>query len=218
MSESAFVKSVVEDYAKSGYRVTTNPRPDQLPAALADVGADLIARGDKETIAVQIKRRDELYDLMETRSLAERVEQTPGWRLDVVVAPANGDGDVPLYGTELDARRIQELVDEAEAGLNAGALRSAFLVAWAATEASMRDVARRTGLLTEREAPGFVLKTLYSNGVISREEYEEVQRHYRVRSAIVHGLEPAALAEADVRSLLEFAERLRSAETADVGP
>lgn len=214
MSESDFVRTVVEDYTKSGYHVTTHPKPDQFPAALADVGADLIARGATETVAVQIKRRNELYDLADVRQLAERVEATPGWRLHVVVMPANGDGEVPRYGSELDARRLQQLVDEAEAGLGAGAVRAAFLVAWAAAEASMREAARRAGLLAGREAPRLVLDTLYSNGLISRDEFEAAQRHYRVRSALVHGLEPPAVGEDDVRSLLRFVGQLRDVEPA----
>lgn len=218
MTHSDFIQKVAEDYTRSGYRVTTRPGPDQLPPVLAGVGVDLIARDAKETVAVQVKRRAELYDLIDVRELAERVEATAGWRLHVVAAPGNGDGEVPEYGEELDSRRIQELVQEAESGLAAGSLRSAFLVAWAAAEASMREAARRTGVLTEREAPRFVLKTLYANGLISREDYDDLQRHYRVRSALVHGLEPPTLTEADVRSLLRFVGEMQNLETAGAAP
>src|SRR5437867_1679242 len=139
MKKSDFMKKVIEEYTKTGYRVLAAPGPEQLPEGISNLHIDLIARNDKENVVVQVKQRDELVDLDDTRQLAERVEATPGWRFHLVAGPAaNGDGEVPEYGTELDSQRIQQLVDEAEAGLATGALRSAFLVAWAAAEASMR--------------------------------------------------------------------------------
>jgi hypothetical protein len=178
---------------------------------------DLIAIGDKEQVAVQIKRRNEPYELEDVRRLADRVEATPGWRLHVVAMPEKWEQDVPRDNTDLDERDLHQLVEEAESALNIGSLDSALLWAWAAVVASMRKAAYKSRLVTDREAPSFVLKTLYSIGLISREDYDDVQRCYGVRNALVHGLEPPAFTVADVRFLLDFAATLRNCEAVGVG-
>jgi len=218
MTELEFTKKVAEDYERAGYSVVVQPDPGQLPAVFADVRVDLLARRGAETVAVEVKRRDELYDLADVSALAGRVENMPGWRLDVVVLPADETGDMPAQSTEPDPDQIQALVAEAEAGLRAGAVRSALLVAWAASEAAMREAARRGGLAVDREPPGFVLKTLFANGIVSREEYDRGQRSSRVRNALAHGYEPPAFVPADVRWLLDFSRRLLSPEAVGTGP
>jgi hypothetical protein len=213
MSESEFLEKTIEGYSKLGYHVVTAPTADQLPPALSTAGADLIATNHKEQVAVQIKRRNEGYDLEEVRRLADRVEATPGWRLHVVAMPATWEVDVPRDGTDLDPEKIQQFAEKAESELNLGALDSALLWAWAAVAASMLRAAHASGLLSEREPPSFVLKTLYSNGLIAREDYDAAQKSYRVRNALVHGVESPAFTAADVRFLLDFAGRLQNSET-----
>ena len=216
MTELDYIKKLASEYEQEGYLVTLRPAPTELPTDLVDRGVDLVARRGSETVAVQVKRRDELYDLADVGRLADQVRAASGWQLDVVVMPA--EGDESPQGTESDPERIQALVAEAEVGLQSGAVRSAFLVAWAASEAAMRAAARRGGLVIDRAPPSTVLVSLYSNGIVSREEYDRGQRYSRVRNALAHGYEPPAFAPADVRYLLDFSQRLLSPEAVGTGP
>jgi hypothetical protein len=215
MDRADFLKKVGDQYAQAGYAVVANPAPPDLPASLVGLGINLIARKGRETVAVQIKARDELYDLTQS-PVAERVEAIPGWSLDTVVLPANGDESPE--GAESDPEQIHALVAEAEVGLKSGAVRSAFLVAWAASEAAMREAARRGGLAIDREPPGVLLRSLYSNGLVTREEYDRGEQYSRVRNALAHGYEPQAFGPADVRFLMAFSQRLLSPEAVGTGP
>ncbi len=212
MDQREFLEKIGEDYRKEGYLVLTHPDQDQLPQHLGDLRLDLLARRGEEVVAVQVKSRDQLYDLQDLQQLAERVEGEPGWRLDVVVFPPKGGVEVPRDGAEPGVGHIQSLAEEATRALGAGVLRAAFLLAWAAVEAAMRAAARREGLAIDREVPPFVLKTLYSNGLISREDYNRVEQCFQVRNALVHGFAPSKFESADVEFLLDFARRLLSPE------
>lgn len=212
MKETEYLAKLRDQYMKSGYRVVEEPFNGQLPDTFADSNIRMLAIKGGETVAVRVKRQDEITDLDELRRFAEQVEKTPGWSLDFVSVPRNGTLDVPATAAELNARQIELVIKEAEDGLSAGLRRSAFLMAWTAVEASMRELARRSDLLTERESPTLVLETLYTYGLVSREDYEQIRDHYALRSALIHGVETKPIAAADVRNLIEFVGRLKEAE------
>src|SRR5437762_608058 len=114
--------------------------------------------------------------------------------------------------SELGVSHIQALAEEASRALAVGVTRASFVIAWAAVEATMRAAARREGIAIDRELPLFVLKTLYSNGIISREDYDRVEHCFHVRNALVHGFAPPNFEATDVEFLLDFAKRLLSPE------
>ncbi len=212
MDKRAFLEKIGEDYRREGYVVITQPDKDHLPQHLGDLGIDLLARRGQEVVAVQVKSRDQLYDLHDLQQSAERLNAEPGWRLDIVVFPPEGGVEIPRDGAEPGVGHIQSLAAEASRALGVGVLRAAFLLAWAAVEAAMREAARREGMAMDREVPHFVLKTLYANGIISREDYDRIENCFSVRNALVHGFAPPAFEAGDVEFLLDFARRLQSPE------
>lgn len=212
MNEHEFLEKAVEQYQKEGYSVITHPNKDELPPALGELEIGLVARRGNEAVAVQFKRRDQLYDLNGLPHAVERMHLEPGWRLDLVVFPPEGGIEVPRDGSEPDAGYIQFLIEEARQALGLGVTHAAFLIAWAAAEAAMREAARGGGLAIDREVPSFVLKNLYSAGIISREDYDRVGQCLQVRNALVHGFAPPRFAAADVEFLLAFTNQLRHPE------
>jgi hypothetical protein len=212
MDERDFLEKISEHYRKEGYVVISHPGKDHLPDHLGDLGIDLLARRGDQAVVVQIKSRDKLYDLNGLDELAGRVKLEPGWRLDVVVFPPEGGVEVPPDGVRLGVGEIQSLADEASRALAAGLIRASFVIAWSAVEAAMREAAQREGIQMDRETPSFILKSIYSNGTISREDYGSVGKCFHVRNALVHGFAPPAFEAADVEFLVSFARRILSPE------
>jgi hypothetical protein len=215
MNEQAFLEKLARDYQSEGYAVITHPDKDHLPAELADFGIDMLAQRSGETAAIRLKSRHQLVDLNDLQGLSERLKSQPGWRLEVIVFPPEGGVEVPRDGAEASIDYISSLVDEARIASAAGAVRAAFLLAWSSAEAAMRSAARRQGIVIDREIPRFVLKTLYSIGVISRDDYDRVERCLHVRNAVMHGFQPAKLEVADVEFLLDFTSRILDPEPAE---
>src|SRR2546422_712336 len=69
----------------------------------------------------------------------------------------------------------------------AGHLESGCVYAWAGLEAAMRRLANEAELYG-RSTPTELLATLYSNGFLSREEFDRLRNSLRVRTQVVHGL------------------------------
>jgi hypothetical protein len=206
----ASLEKIAEEYRRQGYDVVTSPRKQEL-GDLSNARINLIARRGKEVVAVRAMHRGELYDMQEIEALTRRVESRPGWRFDVVVAPPERHGEMPQNGAELGIADIRSLLEEAKTGLATGTIRSSFLIAWTAAEAAMRDAAKREGVAMGRDTPQFLNKTLYSNGLISRKDYDRVRRFLDMRNALAHGFGPPPVEPADVEFLLKLAKRLTKA-------
>jgi hypothetical protein len=166
---------------------------------------DLIAEKDGKCVVVEVKRRDELYEIS---PLAAAVDQLlPGWSYELVVYPPAGVDDIPLEDGEPSPDYVQSLLTEAEELVDHGKPRPAFLVAWSAVETAMRTAALREQLDIKDGAPLFVLNTLCAYGVIGQEDYDQVRQRLNERNRLVHGL-PAPSRPEDVRFMIDFARQL----------
>jgi hypothetical protein len=78
---------LAREYEKQGYQVLRYPSPEQLPEPLQGFSIALIAKGSDETIVVDVRSRPNLTlnGPADLRRLAEKVEELPGWRLNLVV-------------------------------------------------------------------------------------------------------------------------------------
>lgn len=178
---------VVREYEEQGYRVVRQPNQDELPDFLADFAPDLVAYGPEETVVVEVRSKSTLSGSADLTALTDAVNAVPGWRLDLVVTNPRSMPIVAAGTEELDRAEIQARVGAVRQLLRASQKEAAMLLAWSATEAALRLLARRQDIELERDHPSFIVKKLYSLGVLSREEYEVLQEGLRFRNSIVHG-------------------------------
>jgi REase_AHJR-like len=146
MTRHQVLDRVAERYRSEGYEVTkaaaTGALPIEIDHARNDV--DLIAHKGDEWVVVQVKRRDQLYEI---NPLAVAIKQDlPEWRYDLVVYPPDGVDEVPLEDGEPDPDYIESLFKEAQDLLASGMLRASLLIVWSATESAMRTSARRENI------------------------------------------------------------------------
>jgi len=117
--------------------------------------------------------------------------------------PVVGNGAEELDQTEIEARikAVRELwaIHQEDA---------AILLAWSAIEAAMRLVAKRESIELENDQPAFLLKKLFSLGLLSREDFGLFQEGMRFRSLIVHGYRSPRPEREFVSRLLRRVEEL----------
>ena len=216
MTKHEMLEKVAEKYRSEGYRVMMAAGPGVVPQPIDHLRDqfDLIAQKGQEYVAIEVKRRDQLHEIS---SVDLAVKQfLPGWSYDLVVYPPDGVDGLPLEDIEPSLEYVDSLLAEAQQSLDSDKPRAAFLLVWSAIESAMRSAARRESLEIRDGAPRFVLKTLYSNGVISYEDFDRLQRRLDERNRLAHGLLVDHLEPADVRSLIEFARQLQGATPASL--
>jgi uncharacterized protein YutE (UPF0331/DUF86 family) len=207
MSEEIELEKVAQQYRESGYEVFVHPKDAELPAFLSSLQPDMIVLNKSESVVVEVKSKLDLSTDHHLSYLAAVVNAQPGWRFDLVITNPWPD-EVLSESTERNVPEIESLIQTTEKLVANGELEAASLIAWSALEAAMRKVARKLAIPLENKYPQFVVNTLYSEGILSRTEYEQIQESMRIRNAIAHGLKFDKLQSQVPAFTIEVAERL----------
>ena len=197
----------IERLRAAGWEVVVGPGPDELPTALSDFQPDLVAhRGDEHAI-VEVKSRlvPPNLDLV---TLAERIADLPGWRLEFVYVP-----EEPAVAEPAQLRRWASTAAE----LAGSSPEAALLLSWAALEGLLHQLAQQRGVDTNQ--PGSLLAALASLGVLDDDEHDRLRRAMTARNALAHGRQGPPVEASHVRDLSllagRFADRAEDGESRD---
>lgn len=219
------LKEIVKQYEREGYAVYRHP--SSLPAFAAGFEPDLLAVRGGESVLVQVKQSRADVEADAGLSIrAGAINSQEGWRYDLIVLePYSILSKTARMAGEPTIEEINGMLKEPETmllmvplpeevsakspGINEGILRAAFLQAWAALEATMRNVTHKDGGEMELQ-PTVLIRQLYSAGRISLPEYHLIETNRQMRNSIVHGFGPISVHPNQVESLVGVARKLIS--------
>ena len=183
-SEYLLTRKTAEEYRSKGYEVLLEAPLDFMPGFTADL---LVRKGD-ETRVIEVKARPSLAADPKISELARLIESKPGWIFELVLVSEPEKLDSPEGARSFEAGKIQQRIEEAERSLQAKLPEAAFLLAWSASEAVIRELLTAQGVSSASiTSPGYVLDQGIYHGVISRDDYDALTRLRKYRNAIVHG-------------------------------
>jgi uncharacterized protein YutE (UPF0331/DUF86 family) len=217
-SVEAALERTAKPYRDEGYEVIVRPRGDQVPPFAAGFALDLIATRGNEGVIVVVKRnRIDLSRDPAVLRLAEIVDAQPRWRLDLVVL----EGVTALEKAALDAaepsdEQLAQILRTADELNDRGYSPSACVMAWGGLEAAMRrlqDEERPYGRTATE-----LMQTLYSNGFLTREQFDRLWEAHKIRDQVVHGLIPPEVDPELVRYVVEAAKSLMNEREAVLSP
>jgi len=201
--EQRRIREVAEGYRRRGYRVVVEPDPQSLPDFLTGFRPDILAESPEEEVIVEVKPTGAVSPDYWQR-LSETVLQHPGWRLELVVTDPLESGPRELLGEDEIRDSLDEAATQARAARRAAA---SFLLAWAATEGAMRLTAAKHNLELPDQNPGTLITRLYTDGLMEREDYDQLLLAQAQRNAVAHGFRREVTPE-DVERLRSIAERI----------
>ena len=212
-SEYLLTRKTAEEYRSSGYDVQLDASLDFFP----NFRADLLARKGDEVKVVEVKSRPSLAADPRISELAQLIESKPGWSFELVLVSEPEKVDSPIGTRAFEGEAILQRMGQAERSLGAGMPEAAFLLAWSACEAAMRELIAAEGISDVRiTSPRFILDQAVFRGVISREKYDYLAGMLKYRNAIVHGFDPGDFSVEFVTGLIETVRRINiSAAEAD---
>lgn len=205
------LKRVTDLYTRQGYQVTVHPRPEDLPEFAHDFRIEILAkRGDEGVLISAKKNRGGLAADSNLPRYAEITRTQKGWRYDLAVL----EGDDPTGPRGRNAREfsrddINKVLADAEKMVRLGFDRPGVITAWAALEGTMRMRLRAAGEEAGWGAmPRVMVNELYSSGIVSVDEFQELERAYELRNEIVHGFASPSPDSGVVQFLSDVARRL----------
>ena len=179
--------TLAKEYQSKGYEVIVGPTSEQLPDFLSGYHPDLLVKKGNEAFVVEVKTRTSLTKNPQVRDLARLLQARPGWKFDLVLVSEEERIDAPEDVIPLEREEIFRRLQESERLLDAGAVEAAILTAWATSEAAVRLLVTAEGIVLDRPIPVGVLKQAVMNGVISRDDYNFLERAMKYRNALAHG-------------------------------
>jgi hypothetical protein len=177
------VHDIAQSYRERGYRVLIQPGEEQLPEFLRPFHPDVVAEGAEESVVVAIKSPARPRAAEYWERLARSTREHPGWRFELVLEGGTGLPRLP----SLDQGEIEERLTEAQELVRLGKSTAALLTAWAAVEAALRLAAERSGTELPDYRPMTVIARLYMDGILGRDEYEELIQYLKLRNGAAHG-------------------------------
>lgn len=202
---------IASGYTAQGYQVVLRPKPDNLPAFARDFDVAIMAtRGVGGVLAAVKRNRDDVAGDPNLPRYAEFTADQPGWRFDLVILEGEGPmGRQPPDARDLSLGELGSALAEVSELTRGGFLRPAVVSAWAALEAAMRMRLRAAGESAGwGSMPRVMANELYSSGILSAQEFREIEKFSRLRNEIVHGFTSPTLDATTVQLLTEIARRL----------
>jgi uncharacterized protein YutE (UPF0331/DUF86 family) len=183
-SERQALERIARKYEKEGYKVQISPSPSELPEQLKTFEIDLMARRGDETVIVEVKSARSEKMPVEIARLAELVNSIPHHRFDFVAVQRES-----TLGRDewLDPIALRTRIEEADQVFQRGQFEASIMLLWSATEGILRLLAGREHLTLSSRGPQTMVKTLYSQGILDKGQYEVLEQAGRLRNLAVHG-------------------------------
>jgi hypothetical protein len=207
-SERQQIERIAEEYRSKGYDVQVEPSDPDLPPFLRGRQPDLIARRGDERLVIEIRTPSSKAEPERLRELAEEVQSEPGWKL-ILIAPRPAEELLPGEQLELlSPPEVEGQLGDVRQLLGAGHQEAAILLAWAAVEGQLRELARQEEIPLPRPGTLTLLRQLAYLGLVDREQYRTLADAYKARSAVAHGFRPPSELGPAVQALLGLSEAI----------
>ncbi len=203
--EHLLLDKTAEEYRRKGYEVSLAAQLDFLPG----FSPDLVVRKGDETVVVEVKARSSLAANPKIKEFAQVIQSKPGWNFELILVAEPEKLDSPENAQPLGIVGIMEQIEKAERALESDLPEAAFLLAWSACEAAIREKNASQGVSTKGiSTASYVLNQAVSQGVISRDEYNKLTGMMRYRNAIAHGFSLNDFSDHLVKDLIKSVRRM----------
>ena len=207
--ERNFVDKKAAEYRSRGYEVEKDCPLDFL----SGFRADLVVRKDDEVRVIEVKSRTSLARSPGMKELAETLHDMPGWSYDLLLVGEPEKLESPEGAHSFTEEEIRQRLAEADEVLERGSGAAAYLLAWSACEAAIRNLIENEGIsITRVTTAAYVLDLAVMHGVISLEEHDYLTDMMKYRNAIAHGFDVNGFSDQKVTELIEVVLRLLDSE------
>lgn len=185
--EQERVTAVAERYRQRGYQVIQEPDAEQLPDFLQGFRPDLLAQNAAESVVVEIQSYGQVARSPALEKLAESVEKSPGWRLELVLSNPPESPLAEPGSPTFDLTVITGMIESSKYLAAGGNLQASVVLVWSALEAAIRTSLEKLPASFINNSAAALIKQAVAYGLIDPEDYETLIRLLPARNAAAHG-------------------------------
>jgi hypothetical protein len=212
------VREAADGYTRMGFQVRIEPSESELPSWLRSFHPDLIVETrDGEKIVVEVKARGRVRPAAYWDELKAAIGRNPGWSFRLVLDNRREQELSAMEQPVLSQEQVEEQLKSGELLASQGDYRAALVVMWAAVEAALRDASRAQGIRLLERGPAALVTSLYSEGNLSRRDYDALIHIVQLRNSAVHGFQADDIRRSDVQTLQRIAKRLQQKRSSKNG-
>ncbi len=212
-------QQLARHYERHGFRVSVQPRGEQLPEFLREsrYRPDLIVEGPEESIVIEVTSRRSAMRLRELSDVSRTIERQRGWEFMLVMTNAQlpREPDFPVHVAEIgdlrDAFRwVEELHEQCKK--DSGKYSHAVLLSvWAIVEGVIRMYlyTGRRNRQQVRSAHSLVRDAVML-GFLELDDGEFFDRMASARNNVAHGVVTESVSAADLERLVRQCKLLLS--------
>lgn len=204
------IRQVARDYEKNGYKVIIEPRGSNIPSFIKNYQPDLIATSDKENVIIEVKTRSDFATIERLRDIAEVINKKENWRFELIVTSTKQESQTEndRLNIDLEISEIEKNIKETKTILKQGLYSAAFVLCWANLESLSRQLLLEDKKKLTSKMPLVLIKTLFSFGLLTRTDYDSLEKLFMIRNQIVHGYKVKDLDKKSVERLITITEKL----------
>lgn len=207
--ERKFIDKKTAEYRSRGYEVKENCQLEFLPG----YRADLVVRKGEEIRVIEVKSRTSLAKSPRMKEVAEKLHDIPGCSYDLLLVGEPEKLESPEGAHPFAEEEIRRRLAEAAEVLAKGSGEAAYLLAWSACEAAIRNLIETAEIaITRVTTASYILDMAVMHGIISREDHDYLTEMMKYRNAIAHGFDVNGFSGEKVTELIEVVVRLLDSE------
>ena len=182
------VAHLADRFQRQGWQVLRNPARADLPHAAWEARPQLVVSRGGRSRLVLVAPRDTLRVRDDLTALHQSLSALEGWELEVIGVDTGSSLDVPQESRQLNPAGIRELIQQAGKLLAEHQPQPAFILAWAALEASLNCQAEwETGGARQFPTTREVLTDSLRLGFLEYADWRRLTELQAIRNAITHG-------------------------------
>jgi len=217
------IKELARDYTSKGFRVSVEPRGQDMPAFLRslDFCPDLIAESDAESYVIEVSSRDTAERLRELSEVVNAIEKRRGWSFILVMtnprvpSPVPGPSPIPQLRDLQDSFRKVSNLDELSRKSNHDFSHAILLSGWAVIEGALRMYLDTGQSKAHEHSPRSIVRDAVMIGYITRKEGEFLSRVAELRNVVAHGGVNTYIPTSTIKRLLVLCKQLVSERQLD---
>jgi hypothetical protein len=206
--EKERLNRLAQEYVARGYHVSIHPPSSELPDFLQPYRPDMLASSDSENVVIDVMTSGSISSSAYMPRLASAIQDKENWRYELVMTNPRSTALATETADILDPSEISSRLNSAKLLTMKGDHDAATLLLWTAIEASMRRIAEREHTPITRKDPTYLVKRLYTLGLLSRSDYRVLLDASRTRNTIAHGFKYKKQPRATLAKLMRVAEKL----------